>query len=150
MIILGIDPGAKGSGFVYWEMDRQIIIGKGICENSQLKAQILEHQYDILAIENIRGYGIVAGDETFDTCIWIGRFDADQKAMLLSRKEIKRHLCGNTTTTDKYIRQALIDRLGIQGNKKSPGPLFGISGHCWAALSVCIVAADRLEQKGIK
>ncbi len=142
MIILGIDPGSRESGFIYWDTKKQKLIGKGICENNQLKEQISEHQYDVLAIENIRGYGIVAGDDTFDTCLWIGRFDSDQRAILISRKEIKRHLCGTTTTNDKYIRQALIDRLGEVGTKSKPGPLFGVSGHIWSALAVAITAQE--------
>ncbi len=151
---MAIDPGAKESGFVYWQTDKQssggILLGKGICGNDQLKEQILERQYDVLAIENIRGYGIVAGDDTFDTCIWIGRFDHENKGILISRKDIKRHLCGTITTNDKYIRQALIDRLGEVGTKKSPGPLFGMSGHMWSALAVSVVAADWITEGKIK
>jgi hypothetical protein len=101
----------------------------------------------ILAIEQIRVYGIVAGDDTFDTCQWSGRFQEAHEAKnspvyMIPRKDIKRHLCGNTTTNDKYIRQALIDRIGEVGTKKNPGPLFGISGHLWAALAVAFVCME--------
>jgi len=147
MIILGVDPGSRESGFVYWDTNNKAIIGKGVCENSQLWMQVKEKQYQLLAIENIRGYGIVAGDDIFDTCIWIGRFDHEQKAMLIGRKDIKRHLCGTTTTNDKYIRMALIDRFGEVGTKKNQGPLYGISGHIWSALAVCIIAMDKLNEK---
>ena len=149
MIILAIDPGQKESGFVYLNTGNKSIIGKGICENNQLWMQVKEKQYQLLAIENIRGYGIVAGDNTFDTCIWIGRFDYEQKAILISRKDIKKHLCGNITTTDKYIRQALIDRFGKVGTKKKPGVLFGISGHMWAALAVGVTVMDKYGELDI-
>lgn len=146
MMILGIDPGSKQSGFVFWDTNAGLI-KYGILDNDIVQERVREQSYHILAIENIRGYGIVAGDDTFDTCIWIGRFDHKKKAMLIGRKDIKRHLCGTTTTNDKYIRQALIDKLGEQGTKKAPGPLFGVSGHTWAALAVAITAADKIKEK---
>jgi hypothetical protein len=151
MRVLAIDPGPKESGVVLWDtfegllysdVPPNIVVRDNIIKND-MRGQ--ELRWDAMAIENIRGYGIVAGDDTFDTCIWIGRFDPWGSAMLIPRKEIKRHLCGNTTTNDKYVRQALIDRIGPQGTKKNPGPLYGISGHMWAALAVAITAADKLE-----
>ena len=66
---------------------------------------------------------------------------------MIPRKDVKRHLCGNTTTNDKYVRQALIDRFGEPGTKKNPGRLYGVSGHIWAALAVAITAADRLAEE---
>ena len=145
MIILAIDPGSKQSGWVRWDTSRNVVLGASISPNSDVRTMVSQCiGREEVAIEVIRGYGIVAGDDTFDTCIWIGRFDPDENAMLIPRKDIKRHLCGNTTTNDKYVRQALIDRLGEQGTKKAPGPLFGIAGHMWAALAVAVCAADRL------
>jgi hypothetical protein len=43
---------------------------------------------------------------------------------------------------DANIRQALIDKLGAVGTKKAPGPLYGISGHLWAALAVADYAIN--------
>ena len=151
MIITGIDPGSRTSGFVSWDVKREKIISyeEKAANDSLLiglrKPNLIKDH--IVAIEQIRGYGIVAGDDTFDTCEYAGRFrEAHEgkggKVMMIPRKDIKRHLCGNTTTNDKYIRQALIDRFGDVGTKKKPGPLYGISGHLWAALAVCITCAD--------
>ena len=150
-IILGIDPGPLQSGFVFFDGEKPT--HAGIESNNNILTRINEEGFDMLAIERIRGYGIVAGDDTFSTCEWIGRFDqvaahVHIPCKLIPRKDIKKHLCGNITTTDKYVRQALIDRLGTQGTKKHPGPLFGISGHCWAALAVCVVAWDEEKDKG--
>ena len=149
MIILGIDPGAKQSGYVMYNTVTEKVILKNIVENPLVCEVIKDFEKSgrMVAIEVIRGYGIVAGDDTFDTCIWIGRFDPDCKAKLIGRKDIKRHLCGTTTTNDKYIRQALIDRLGEVGTKKAPGPLYGVSGHMWAALAVAVTAADSLRRQ---
>lgn len=147
MIILGIDPGSKQSGYVFLgNGSSQPILEADVKDNNEVLNIIRTGNYDVLAIENIRGYGIVAGDDTFDTCTWIGRFDSEQKAMLIGRKDIKKHLCGNTTTNDKYVRQALIDRYGEQGTKRNKGPLFGIARHMWAALAVATTARDRVKE----
>lgn len=148
MKILGIDPGPKESGYIIWDGKRA---EAGTMENEALKRYLHKtHLLNAIAIERIRGYGQVAGNDTYETCEWIGRFDESAKAggikvILIPRKEIKNHLCGNTTTNDKYVRQALIDRLGEQGTKKNPGPLYGVSGHAWAALAVAVTCADMLE-----
>jgi hypothetical protein len=150
MTILGIDPGAVKSGWVRWD-ERMGIRGAGE-ENNYIIRDLCKDAWrlcGLIAIERIRGYGIVAGDDTFDTCEWIGRFEEAAgvtPVTKIPRKDIKRHLCGNTTTNDKYVRQALIDRFGGQGTKKQPGPLYGISGHCWSALAVAVVAADRSNE----
>jgi hypothetical protein len=155
MIIMGIDPGARESGIVLWDTVQSKPRAAKTLENWQVISSLL-HGDDfsggdmLVAIEQIRGYGIVAGDDTFDTCEAVGRFEQAAlvrgfKVIKIPRKDIKRHLCGNTTTNDKYVRQALIDRIGEQGTKKTTGPLFGISGHMWAALAVAITAVDRLN-----
>jgi hypothetical protein len=152
--IMGIDPGSQKSGYVIWDGG---LVESGHILNEELRLHITKHHFlDRVAIERIRGYGIVAGDDTFDSCEWVGRFEITARLGgvpcidLIPRKNIKRHLCGNTTTNDKYIRQALIDRLGEVGTKKNPGPLFGISGHLWAALAVAITCADEIKEAECK
>jgi Holliday junction resolvasome RuvABC endonuclease subunit len=159
MIILGIDPGAKESGWVIWEPFAKKVAESGTLKNDELllaihkgriNGQVRFGSGDCLAVERIRGYGIVSGDDTFDTCEMVGMLamqghNCALNVNLIPRKDIKRHLCGNTTTNDKYVRQALIDRFGEVGTKKNPGPLFGVSGHMWSALAVAVTAADRLE-----
>ena len=144
--IMGIDPGSRESGYVIWDTEINRPEKAGHIPNGVMLTMCrLYDKREPIAIEQIRGYGIVAGDDTFDTCQWSGRFQEAHDGgdvYMIPRKEIKRHLCGNTTTNDKYIRQALIDRFGEVGTAKRPGPLFGISGHGWSALSVCVVCSD--------
>jgi hypothetical protein len=159
MRILGIDPGPKESGYVIWDGARA---EAGTMENEALRHYLVKgHRLTALAIERIRGYGQVAGNDTYETCEWIGRFDISAReagipiVKLIPRKDIKNHLCGNTTTNDTYIRQALIDKLEdlqyVKYNKKGNkdvikgGRLFGISGHGWAALAVAVTCADTME-----
>jgi hypothetical protein len=155
MIILAIDPGARESHWLAYDTDAKKPLWCKTEENGRLVCDLVTGNYpDIktaVAIEIVRGYGIVAGNDTFETCEWVGRFmqavPIGINVIPLTRKQVKQHLCGNITTNDKYVRQALIDRLGGQGKKSEPGPLYGVSGHHWAALAVGVVASDLLLEK---
>lgn len=63
------------------------------------------------------------------------------------RRDIKLHLCNSVRAKDANIRQALIDRYGGKekaiGKKKSPGPLYGIKSHMWAALALAVTYHDQ-------
>jgi len=104
----------------------------------------------ILAIEMIACYGMPVGNETFETCLWIGRFEEafnpSRDSLRCYRKDIKLHLCGTTRAKDPNVRQALIDRLGKPGTKKNPGPTYGVRSHVWSALAVAVYAADQLTK----
>ena len=78
MIILAIDPGAKQSGYILWPspgelglMDAILFAHFAHTDNDKLLSIVRKLPIEVvLAIEQIRGYGIVAGDDTFDTCEW--------------------------------------------------------------------------------
>jgi hypothetical protein len=94
-----------------------------------------------VAIEMIASYGMAVGREVFETVLLIGRMIeiCHSRAIcvqLVYRREVKVHLCGTMKAKDPNVRQALIDKYGIVGTKKNPGPLFGISSHLWSALAV--------------
>jgi hypothetical protein len=104
-------------------------------------------------IEMIASYGLPVGAEVFETCLWIGRLQERMllgylDAKLIYRKDVKLHLCGTPRAKDANIRQALIDRYGGKtkaiGNKKTPGPLYGIKSHGWAALALAVTYYDTL------
>ena len=66
---------------------------------------------------------------------------------MIYRKDVKLHLCGSPRAKDSNIRQALIDRFGpgkekAIGLKKTPGPLYGVKSHVWAALAVAVTHLD--------
>ncbi len=93
-------------------------------------------------------YGMPVGAETFETCVWIGRFieAANTDPALVFRKDVKMHLCHTMRAKDANIRQALLDLFPATGGgktpqvgtKKQPGPLFGVKSHAWAALAVAV------------
>lgn len=158
MVILGIDPGTTESAYVLWDAGMERVIGRSIESNAGL-AKLLRGTdlYDrrslLLAIEMIASYGMPVGAETFETCLWIGRFleahHDDETATLIYRRDVKLHLCNSARAKDGNVRQAIIDRFGGKekaiGKKAAPGPLYGITSHCWPALAVCLTAADRVK-----
>lgn len=145
--IIAIDPGTHASAFVIWTGGA--ITGCDIVPNHEL-IRVLNNnanEHTLVAIEMVACYGMPVGKETFETCLWIGRYVqvAEQErapVRLVYRNEVKTHLCHSARAKDSNIRQALIDRLGQCGTKKQPGPLYGIASHKWAALAVAIYVQD--------
>jgi len=107
---------------------------------------------DIIAIEQVRSYGMAVGAEVFDTIHECGRLHeiaerAGARVELVPRIDVKMHLCHNSRAKDANIRAALIDRYGGSraaaiGRKKTPGPLYGVKGHEWAALAIACYVRD--------
>ena len=64
----------------------------------------------------------------------------------IPRRAVKLHLCRTSTAKDTNIRQAIIDLYGgpitAIGNKKNPGPLYGIHKDMWAALALALTWRD--------
>ena len=139
--VLAIDPGPKESSYVVWDGTR--IALHGTVPNESLLGIVHGHDdvygCDAVVIEWIVGYGLTVGQETFDTCRWVGRFEqAAGGAHLVTRKQVKRHLCETDQARDSHVRQALIAKLGAPGTKKKPGPTFGLAGGEWSALAVAL------------
>jgi hypothetical protein len=153
MVILAIDPGPEESACLAYDGKRPVthIIGPN--------EAILEHiagrrfyAFGPLVIEGIACYGMPVGAETFTTCIWIGRFIQawGREWELVYRQDVKLHLCKSARAKDGMVRQALIDKFGPSkakaiGLKATPGPLYGISKHCWSALAVAVTYCEKLE-----
>jgi hypothetical protein len=157
MSILAIDPGPTESAFVLYDGKRPV--RSGIKENDELKELIMdEYRADTaecLVIEGIACYGMAVGKETFDTCIWIGRFMEafGGHHALVYRPDVKLHLCKSARAKDANVRQALIDKFGpgkerAIGVKANQGPLYGIKSHCWSALAVAVTYCETLTSPG--
>ena len=149
-----IDPGPQESGIVWMHGENPEIAS--IMDNHAV-LDILKHEENApgeLAIEMIASYGMPVGKDVFETCLWIGRFIQawDGEHHLVYRKDVKMTLCGTTRAKDSNIRQALIDRYGpgkdkAIGKKATPGPLYGVKKHAWAALAVGVTRIETREQK---
>jgi len=147
--VLALDPGTDVTGWAL--LDHGVVIGSGVMPNhdvlASLSLYIDSHGWmcaEVLAIEMIASYGMPVGREVFETCVWIGRFIEawEDRYRLIYRKDVKMHLCGSPRAKDANIRQALLDKLGPQGNKANPGPTYGVKSHAWAALAVAVTAAE--------
>jgi Holliday junction resolvasome RuvABC endonuclease subunit len=150
MNVWAIDPGTRESGWVIYDSDTRQIQVHGIESNESLLKSLTEtirhEQGTVLAIEMIAAMGMSVGESVFETVRWIGRFQQawgdPENVRFLKRNEVKIHICGTTKAKDKNIRVRLIDIVGEQGCKASPGPTYGIRSHEWSALAVAITAAE--------
>jgi hypothetical protein len=129
------------------------------------------YEWSHLFIENIESMGLAVGQSTFQTCFWIGRFieayehGTGCSVHMVSRGDEKITICGASTYVnpetgkrkavgDAEIRRALIERFPATGGgktpqigtKKQPGPLYGVTGHSWQALSVAITGLETIER----
>lgn len=151
--VLAIDPGTEESGWCLYHPDGRVL-GSGVKPNDIMLLEIRHSAADALALEMVASYGMPVGREVFETVRWIGRFQqawrSPEAVQLVYRKDIKLHLCGTPRAKDSNIRQALLDRFARTGGgktpqigtKASPGPLYGVSGHAWAALAVAVYIND--------
>ena len=151
-MILAIDPGTTQSAFCVWDGDR--LQEGGILPNDELLGHLRRCDFcETMAIECVASYGMAVGAAVFATVMWCGRFiEAHDRtggqAIEVYRKDVKMHLCHSMRAKDANIRQALIDRFGPPGTKKSPGPLYGAKSHIWAALAVGVYAFDTRQLLG--
>jgi hypothetical protein len=115
------------------------VVSVGTFKPDDLLDAMFKHR---VAIEWIESYGMAVGQEVFRTVFQIGRMQQQLGPVrLIPRRDVKLTLCGSARAKDTNIRQALIDAIGEVGTKKNPGPLYGVSGHYWAALGVAYTAS---------
>lgn len=148
MIVIAIDPGPEVSAYVVWNGDR-ILEYENIANRDLLTHLVNARERgkpEVCAIEQVRGFGIMASDGLFDTCQWTGRFlqaFGEERTHLIPRKAVSKHICGTGGIShDKFIREALITRFGPPGTKAAKGMLYGVAGHLWAALAVAVTYWD--------
>jgi len=150
MSILAIDPGNIESAYAVLGDGLELIKFKK-CKNEELITNLLlfinEYEVTHIAIEAIASYGMAVGATVFETCIWVGRFHQEiernnHKVSYIYRKDEKMNLCHSMKAKDSNIRQALIDRFGPVGVKKSPGWFYGVSKDVWSAVAVGVTYAD--------
>lgn len=154
MIVFAIDPGPVQSGWVlYGDEDVELGLDRvrdcGVDANQDMLRWVQHGQgAGMLAIETMQAnYGIV-GDSVISTLVWIGRFKQawhdPEQVVLISRQRVKAAICnGNAKATDSGVRTALIERIGVPGTKKAPGPTYGVTSHAWSALAVAVTAQLR-------
>jgi len=167
--ILAIDPGPEISAFCVLLSDGDALalpVDFGLLDNPVLLANLPRLCADHLAIEEMACYGMAVGKSVFRTQLWLGRFIErwSRPFNCILRKGrwgpeplttgaegkyqgVCVHLCRNNGAKDSNIHQALLDRWGGKpkavGRKKTPGPLYGITGDVWSALAIAVTYADQ-------
>lgn len=149
MKILALDPGTHETAWVIYDPETKEIHDHAIQDNDAVLCALgngWPPDVHVLAIEMVACYGMPVGAEVFETCVWIGRFieAAKRDHRMVYRRDVKLHLCNSVRAKDANIRQALIDAIGPQGKKDSPGPTYGIKSHEWSALGVAVTAGEKL------
>lgn len=148
MTILALDPGTTETAAVLWRDGR--IVDAQIRPNTDLLNMLPLCACDVAAIEMVACYGMAVGKEVFETCVWIGRFYERclTTPRLIFRRDVKMHHCQSARAKDANIRQALIDKYGPPGTKKSPGATYGLKSHLWQAFAIAayIHEVDAAEQ----
>ena len=149
MIIFAIDPGPEKSAWVKWDPSLKKVLASDIVTNDAIFTEIRGLPGPVVVvIEKIACYGMAVGQEVFSTVHWSGQFHreailAGLKIEYIFRRECKINLCNSMKAKDTNIRQALIDRFGVQGTKKKPGPLYGVTNDKLAALAVAVTYCDK-------
>jgi hypothetical protein len=139
---------------VWWDCEEHQVVGlhtfKSFIHLTAREKENILCKVHTVACEWIESYGMAVGQEVFRTVAGIGWLAGTigTEVRLVPRKSVKMHLCQSMRAKDANIRQALIDRCGVVGTKKAPGPLFGVSSHYWAALAVAVYAAETPAKDG--
>lgn len=137
MIAYGLDPGSTQSAFIGWD-GHAYSSGHFLANDTLLDLLRTSPLAGVtLGIEQVRGMGMYAGNELFDTCIWTGRFmEAAQHSgatvLLVPRKTVITAIVGIAAAGDKELKAALRAKYGAA--------LDGLRGkeasHLWSALGV--------------
>lgn len=155
--IMAIDPGSTKSAWVVYDRINKSVVQHQYCYNPSLLLWLSTPGDFDYAIEYPRARGEMLYNQLIDTIYWIGRFDEMVNGAMtkIDRKDVKMVLLGTCAGVgDKHVRTAVINsfpatgggKLGQIGLKKSPGPLYGISGDVWSALAVALTYADMINR----
>jgi len=153
--VFAIDPGTINSGIIVLRTrDKAVITSNSQANNHSILLQDLPLACSLriaVVIEMMDNYGMTVGETTFKTLVWIGRFyeaaariNKDFHPVLITRRNVKLHLCNDSRAKDTNVRQACLNRYAQTGGGKTPeigtkaqpGPLYGVKGHAMQALGL--------------
>lgn len=163
--ILAVDPGSAASGVVLYDgaIPSGPVVWTAKVPNDALLGMLRVRELaavgayltvyltgpHVLVVEMMRARGMPFSNEEMRTLVWLGRFIEawGGEWAEVYRQDVKLHLCGSVKARDANIRAALIDRFGGKdraiGNKRAPGPLYGVKADAWSALALAVTFNDR-------
>lgn len=156
MKILAIDPGPIKSAAVLWDGEK--LLGTGILQNKWLAQKLADENFgwndephiglfaqtSVLAIEQIKCYGMTVADSVFDTVYWTGCFCeafGRHYSVRIPRMAVKMHHCHDSRAKDGNIIQALKDRFGEPPSKKKENETYGgchVAADIWQAWALAV------------
>jgi len=148
--IIGIDPGPEHSGLAVLRTVNKIdnpVVERAESETDNESVAIFLDTFgcgpeDVLVVEMIESQGMAVGREVFESVYWIGRFTQawPGRVVRVTRKAVKLTMCGTRAAKESEVRRSLLNEYGgadrAVGVKKDPGPLYGVKGHAWDAVTV--------------
>jgi hypothetical protein len=156
--VLAIDPGNIDSAFSWIEDDTRKPLWSEKLPNDTVARFLRANaaKIDRVVIEMIASYGMAVGQEVFDTCVWIGRFEQIARELgipveRIVRKRVKMHHCHSNAAKDGNIIQALVDRFAYgkpnrgKGTKAEPGWFHGFKDDIWQAYALAVYDADERQ-----
>lgn len=179
-MLLAIDPGTMQSAYAGIRNDYSIIAAAKVPNNKVLEL-IMLGGYDELVIECMEPRTLNIGkekappqrigDETYETCIWIGRFmeaayrhgmdvhrvyRSEERRMLVPSKKNKLPPLPEPApkSVDAQIRASLIrrfarhDKVNGKGKKNSRDVFYGFKADMWNAYAVGVVHLDKRRTGG--
>ena len=146
--ILSIDVGTSETGYCIVDKETYKPLQIGKISNEELLKIVKKEEYDILVYEEFQSYGMPIGVSTITSITWNGRYiqsalDRNIPIFPIYRKEEKINICNSMKAKDSNIRQALIDRFGIVGVKKSPGWFYGFKKDIWSSYAIAVTFLDK-------
>lgn len=170
-LCLGIDPGNERSAFVWWDGSRVFVASDAVPNGTLAQDALATIPVGIsdmmVAVELPSMRGGKVYQELAMTSFWAGRFvEAFERectgftVRTVFPFEHMNHVAGRPAAKDAQLKACLIERFGpvsstgleqklgksgqpLKPTKKVvPGPLFGVTGHCWSALSTAVFAWD--------
>lgn len=159
--VIGIDPGPKDHAAVMLHNGRAAIVESLDHRELAISFGTLGIHTVTVAFEQFAPFGSSLDDGSLRTIFETGKLVAQLqrlgsiRCVGLRRQQVKRYLVGRSACGDPQVRGSLIERFGptkelAVGTKKAPGPLYGISGHHWAALAVAVTASDAIQLEEAK
>ncbi len=178
MHLLAIDPGTTNSAYSVLT-DRYEIVSSADTENDAVLKLVIDGEYDDLVIEGMQPRLLnmqstatksarpqMIGSETYETCIWIGRFiqaakhrgkpvhmvyrSEERSAIIPSKKNRLPPLPASTgKSIDSQIRAGLIarfakhDKRNGKGTAKNRDTFYGFQGDMWASFAVGVTWLDK-------
>ena len=178
--ILAIDPGTTQSAYCVLQPDYSIIAAAKV-PNDDLHALIARGGMDEMVIECMeprflggqKTAGQMIGAETYETCIWNGRYmeqamqlgmpvhrvyRSEERSRLIpsKRNKLPPLPAGAGQTADAQIRASLIQRFAKHDKKNGKGTtkcrdtFYGFAKDMWNAFAVGVVYLDRERNEALK